>query len=164
MILQYFKRKENKEKKIAQNLYKKILYLSNSIHKKNSLFKEFNYNSSFEIVSIILIIFIKLNIKFRIENYKIINEYLISTFISDLDDSLRTKGIGDMSIGKYVKSYVKKFYYRLSRFPNNIEKIDYDAFLNYFNNFDIINNERKEEASSEFLKVYNNIKLSYKSE
>ena len=161
MILQYFKRKENKEKKIAQNLYKKILYQSNSIHKKNSFFRDFNYNSSFEIVSIILIIFIKLNIKFRIENYKLVNEYLVNTFISDLDESLRIKGIGDMSIGKYVKSYVKKFYFRLSRFPENIEEIDDVAFLNYFNNFDFISNKSKEEASMVFLKVFNKIKASY---
>ena len=76
MILHYFKRKENKDKQLAQDFYKKILYLSNSILKKNSFFKESNYNTSFEIVSIILIIYIKLNIKFNIKNYKKVNELL----------------------------------------------------------------------------------------
>ena len=42
---------------------------------------------------------------------------LLILFIKDLDESLSLRGIGDMSIGKYVKSYVKKFYFRLSKFP-----------------------------------------------
>ena len=29
-------------------------------------------------------------------------------FIRDIDHSLRLSGIGDMSIGKYVKTYVKE--------------------------------------------------------
>ena len=33
----------------------------------------------------------------------------MSNFINDLDKSFREVGIGDMSIGKYVKKYVKKF-------------------------------------------------------
>ena len=51
--------------------------------------------------------------------YSKVNDELVSLFISDLDESLREKGIGDMSIGKYVKSYVKKFYFRISKFPND---------------------------------------------
>ena len=36
-------------------------------------------------------------------------------FIRDIDHSLRLSGIGDMSIGKYVKTYAKKFYFRVSQ-------------------------------------------------
>ena len=49
------------------------------------------------------------------KKYQVVNEELVSLFIADLDESLREKGIGDMSIGKYVKSYVKKFYFRISK-------------------------------------------------
>ena len=163
MILHYFKGKENKDKQLAQNFYKKILYLSNSILNKNSFFKVSNYNTSFEIVSIILIIYIKLNIKFNFKNYKNINEHLINIFVLDLDDSLRSKGIGDMSIGKYVKSYIKKFYFRLSKFPYEIEKIEENDFLNYLQNFELITNKRHIEAAKVFLKVYNDILSSYKT-
>ena len=162
MVLQYFKRKENKEKIIAEDLYKKILYQSNNILKKNTFFEDHDYNSSFEIISIILVIFIKLNINFEIKNYKKINEYLVNTFVSDLDESLRVKGIGDMSIGKYVKSYVKKFYFRLSKFPLKIDEMDEDSFLNYFNNFEFINSNRNKEASKVFVNLFNNIRASYK--
>lgn len=162
MILHYFKRKENKDKKLAQDFYKKILYLSNSILNKNSFFKESNYNTSFEIVSIILIIYIKLNIKFNIKNHKNVNEYLINSFILDLDDSLRSKGIGDMSIGKYVKSYVKKFYFRLSKFPYETNKIDESHFLDYFQSFELVSSEKKIEAARVFLEAFNHLSDSYK--
>ena len=162
MILHYFKRKENKDKQLAQDFYKKILYLSNSILNKNSFFKESNYNTSFEIVSIILIIYIKLNIKFNIKNHKNVNEYLINNFILDLDDSLRSKGIGDMSIGKYVKSYVKKFYFRLSKFPYETDKIDENHFLDYFQSFELVSSEKKIEAAKVFLEIFNHLSESYK--
>ena len=162
MILHYFKRKENKDKQLAQDFYKKILYLSNSILNKNSFFKESNYNTSFEIVSIILIIYIKLNIKFNIKNHKNVNEYLIDNFVLDLDDSLRSKGIGDMSIGKYVKSYVKKFYFRLSKFPYETNKIDESHFLDYLQSFELVSSEKKIEAARVFLEVFNNLSDSYK--
>ena len=117
MILQYFKKKENKEQKIAAKQYKKILSESNIFLNENNFFKVKNYKISFEIVSIFLIMFIRINL---LENnrkkYLKVNDELISLFISDLDESLREKGIGDMSIGKYVKSYVKKFYFRKVNF------------------------------------------------
>ena len=34
------------------------------------------------------------------------NQVLMDYFIRDIDHSLRLSGIGDMSIGKYVKTYV----------------------------------------------------------
>ena len=110
MILQYLKKRENKEQIIATEQYKKILFESNRFINENNFFKTKDYKTSFEIVSIFLIMFIRKNL---LENnkkiYLKVNDELVSLFISDLDESLREKGIGDMSIGKYVKSYVKKF-------------------------------------------------------
>ena len=80
-------------------------------------------------------------------------------FISDLDESLREKGIGDMSIGKYVKSYVKKFYFRISKFPedNDLYKnkhfIDYHKITNLFENDDYNNVSRK--FNEKFIKFMN---------
>ncbi len=142
MILHYFKKKENKEKIIATDQYKKILYESSSFLNDNNFFKVKDYKASFEIVSIFIIMFIRKNL--LEENRKLylkVNEELISLFITDLDDSLREKGIGDMSIGKYVKSYVKKFYFRISKFPNDNNLYRNESFINYLKMTDLIKNE-----------------------
>ena len=150
MILQYFKKKENKEQIIANEQYKKILFESKIFLDENNFFKIKNYKVSFEIVSIFLIMFIKKNLlEVDRKLFSIVNDELVSIFISDLDESLREKGVGDMSIGKYVKSYVKKFYFRLSKFPvdNNLYKnksfIEYLKLTDLIKNDDYINVSRK---------------------
>ena len=150
MILQYFKKKENKEQIIATKQYKQVIYESNIFLNDNDFFIKKDYKTSFEIVSIFLIMFIRINLlqKNR-KKYLTINDELVSLFIADLDESLREKGIGDMSIGKYVKSYVKKFYFRISKFPddnnlyNNAKFIKYLKTINLIKNEDYINVSRK---------------------
>ena len=156
MILHYFTKKENNDKKIAQEFYKKILYQSNNLLKKNKFFKKSDFNSSFEIVSIFLIFYIKLHIQFKTTNYKKINEYLIETFVLDLDDSLRSKGIGDMSIGKYVKSYVKKFYFRISKFPHDNNLYKNNDFIEYLKLTDLIKNDNYVYVSRIFNDKFSN--------
>ena len=150
MILQYFKKKENKEQIIATKQYKKILSESTNFLKDNDFFKAKDFKTSFEIVSIFIIMFIRKNLlEDNRKEYLKVNEELVSLFILDLDESLREKGIGDMSIGKYVKSYVKKFYFRISKFPNdnNLYKneyfIEYLRITNLIKNDDYINVSRK---------------------
>ena len=150
MILQYFKKKENKEQIIATKQYKKILYESNIFLNDNNFFIVRDYRTSFEIVSIFLIMFFRINLlQNNKKKYLVVNDKLVSLFIADLDESLREKGIGDMSIGKYVKSYVKKFYFRVSKFPddnnlyNNETFIDYLKITNLIKNEDYINVSRK---------------------
>tara|TARA_A100000164_G_scaffold361194_1_gene375688 strand:- start:635 stop:1126 length:492 start_codon:yes stop_codon:yes gene_type:complete len=150
MILQYFKKKENKVQIIANKQYNKIILESTIFLNENNFFKVRDYKTSFEIVSIFLIMFIRINLlkenKFK---YLKVNDELISLFINDLDKSLREKGIGDMSIGKYVKSYVKKFYFRVSKFPddnniyNNESFIEYLRITNLIKNDDYLNVSRK---------------------
>ena len=61
MILQYFKNKENKEQIIATDQYKKILLESSKFLDENTFFKTRDYKTSFEIVSIFIIMFILLH-------------------------------------------------------------------------------------------------------
>ncbi len=161
MILHYFKKKEKNGKHSANEIYKKILIESKQLLIDNSFFEQKNYNTSFEIVSIFLIINIKLNIEFKVDNYQLINEELINTFVEDLDESLRSKGIGDMSIGKYVKSYVKKFYFRLSKFPKEYSKIDNNFFSNYLENLNFIQKEKILVAANTFFYIFRDLKESY---
>ena len=151
MILQYFKKKENKEQILATQQYKKILSESILFLNDKNLFIKKNYNTSFEIISIFLIMFIRKNLLENDRNlYLKVNDELVSLFISDLDESLREKGIGDMSIGKYVKSYVKKFYFRLSKFPidNNLYKNE--LFIEYLKMTNLIKNNEYEKVSRLF--------------
>ena len=141
MILQYFKKKENKDQIIATKQYKTILVESNIFLSDNNFFKVKDYKTSFEIVSIFLIMFIRKNLLEHDKNqYLKVNEKLVSLFIADLDESLREKGIGDMSIGKYVKSYVKKFYYRISKFPIDNNLYNNPSFIEYLKITDLIKN------------------------
>ena len=161
MILHYFKKKENIEKKRAKTIYSAILKKSNIFLNNNSFFINKNYNSSFEVVSIFLIIFINLNISNNYKNFKKINEYLISLLISDLDESLRSKGIGDMSIGKYVKSYVKKFYFRLKKFPKNYNFKNTEDLNDYMNIVYSLKENKFIDLSIRINEKYHEIKKSY---
>ena len=151
MILQYFKKKENKEQIIAIDQYKKILAESNLFLNENSFFKLKNYKVSFEIVSIFLIMFIRINLlEYNRKLYLKVNDELLSLFISDLDESLREKGIGDMSIRKYVKSYVKKFYFRISKFPDDNNLYKNESFIEYLKLIDLIKNDDYVNVSRKF--------------
>ena len=151
MILQYLKKKENKEQIIAIEQYKKIIFESNLFLNENNFFKFKNYKTSFEIVSIFLIMFIRKNL---LENnrktFLKVNDELITLFISDLDESLREKGIGDISIGKYVKSYVKKFYFRISKFPEDNNLYKNESFIEYLQITDLIKNNDYVNVSRKF--------------
>ena len=151
MILHYFKKKENKEQIIANKQYKHVICESKIFLNENNFFITKDYKTSFEIVSIFLIMFIRRNLLENDRNlYLKVNDELVSLFISDLDESLREKGIGDMSIGKYVKSYVKKFYFRLSKFPidNNLYKNE--LFIEYLKMTNLIKNNEYEKVSRLF--------------
>ena len=151
MILQYLKKKENKEEIIAKHQYKQILLESNIFLNKNNFFKIKDYKTSFEIVSIFLIMYIRKNLQEEHKKkYFKINNKLISLFISDLDESLREKGIGDMSIGKYVKSYVKKFYFRISKFPNDNNLYKNESFIEYLKITNLIKNDDYINVSRKF--------------
>ena len=82
--------------------------------------------------------------------YLKVNDELMSLFISDLDESLREKGIGDMSIGKYVKSYVKKFYYRIRKFPDDNNLYNNQSFIEYLKMIDLIKNDDYSNVSRIF--------------
>ena len=158
MILQYLKKRENKEQIIATEQYKKILFESNRFINENNFFKTKDYKTSFEIVSIFLIMFIRKNL---LENnkkiYLKVNDELVSLFISDLDESLREKGIGDMSIGKYVKSYVKKFYFRISKFPKNNDLYKNELFIEYLKITDLFKNDDYVDVSRKFNDKFGNL-------
>ena len=157
MILQYFNKKENKDQTIATDQYKIILTESNLFLNENNFFKVKNYKTSFEIVSIFLIMFLRKNLlENNRELYLKVNDKLVSMFISDIDESLREKGIGDISIGKYVKSYVKKFYFRITKFPKDNNVFKNETFIEYLKIIDLIKNDDYVNVSRKFQDKFTN--------
>ena len=126
----------------------KIIYLETiksvkKITKKLYLTEKLNFNHTFEITSLLLFcIFFgsKTSSKFN-KNDINNNQILMDYFIRDIDHSLRLGGIGDMSIGKYVKTYVKKFYFRVSELEklfSKSENFNNNKFNEYLIKYNII--------------------------
>ena len=87
-------------------------------------------------------------------------------FIRDIDHSLRLSGIGDMSIGKYVKRYVKKFYFRVSELENFFsrkEDFNNNEFNEYLIKYNIIyiNNEKYSSKIISISKVVNPVNRTF---
>tara|TARA_Y100001970_G_scaffold277480_1_gene381719 strand:+ start:10063 stop:10557 length:495 start_codon:yes stop_codon:yes gene_type:complete len=141
MILQYFKKKENEYKLIADSVYISSLKLSKNLIDQK-FFKEKNFDSSFELITIILILYFHIFNKFDNPKYKKINDFIFANFVNDLDKGLRDLGVSDMQIGKYVKKYVKKFYFRLKKIDlilDDFSKNKVELYLNSLKNIDKLN-------------------------
>jgi hypothetical protein len=159
MILQYFKKKENEYKIKSDKIYLIILNKSKSLLNKK-YFNEISFSISFELISILLIYYLKFSKNKDKGSKKRVNEELMKNLVNDLDKSLRDIGISDMSIGKYVKKYVKKFYFRLKILDTIFEKDNYKELLNYLNSLESINknnsNELANHLSEFFMQIKNN--------
>ena len=154
MVLQYFKKKENEYKYKADIIYTDILERTKLLINQGYL-KENDFDSSFEIISVFLIFYFKYN---NLKSKQKINDELMSNFINDLDKSFREIGIGDMSIGKYVKKYVKKFYYRLKILDSILKKNDEKILSDYLNNLNFVKKLKQHNFNSEILEILREIK------
>ena len=159
MILQYFKKKENKYKIKSDNIYLNILNKSKLLLNKK-YFHKTDFSTSFELISILLIYYLKFLKHKDMHTKKRVNEELMKNLVNDLDKSLRDVGISDMSIGKYVKKYVKKFYYRLKVLDPMFENDNNEELLNYLNSLKFVNKQNSRELvnqiSAFFLQIKNN--------
>ena len=159
MILQYFKKKENEYKIKSDIIYLNILEKSKSLLNRK-YFNEIDFGVSFELISIFLIYNLKFFKNKDIASKKRVNEELMKNLVNDLDKSLRDIGISDMSIGKYVKKYVKKFYYRLKILDPIFRNDNYEELVNYLNSLKSVNkknsSELVDELSEFFLQIKNN--------
>ena len=160
MLLHYFYKKENKEKNYVNNIYSKNIKLSiRFIQSSNYILKK-DFQTSFEIFSLFLIFHLKNFKDFKIKNYKKINEELINLFVNDLDYSFREIGIGDMKIGKYVKTFIKKFYFRLSAMEEILNTKDLNKSVEFVSNLNIIKKNQITRATKEMLNIYLKIQSS----
>ena len=146
MILQYFKKKENEYKIKSDKIYLNILNKSKFLLIKK-YFNQIDFSVSFELICILLIFHLKFLKDKDIDSNKVVNEKLMKNLVNDLDNSFRDLGISDMSIGKYVKKYVKKFYYRLKILDPIFENDNYEELLNYLNSLEFVNKNKLSKNS-----------------
>ena len=149
MFLHHFIKKENNDQKIAKKIYLSIITLINLILDNKDLKLRRDFNSSFELMTILMFT-IFYSYKGNVKN-KSINQQIMDLYIIDLDKSLREIGIGDMSIGKYVKAYIKKFYYRISKLENIFTDNNISEFKMYLADMKIHNDLKNIQILSEFL-------------
>jgi len=133
MFLHYLNRKENKDKTKAKIFYKDLILIAKNILSKNNIFlKKEDFNVSIEILSILLVVVINVFNKNSNKSSKKISQYLINLFIEDLDNTFRMIGISDMKVGKYVKTYVKKFYFRVIKFDIILKDLNHKEWKLFF--------------------------------
>jgi len=160
MLLHYFYKKENKEKNYVNDIYSKNLTLSVKFIQSGNYILKKNFQTSFEIFSLFLIFHLKSFKDFKIKNYEKINEELIKLFVNDLDYSFREIGIGDMKIGKYVKTFIKKFYFRLKTMEEILNSKDLNKTIEFVSKLNIIKKNHINTASKEMLNIYLKIQSS----
>tara|TARA_Y100000590_G_scaffold70056_1_gene76424 strand:+ start:630 stop:1148 length:519 start_codon:yes stop_codon:yes gene_type:complete len=156
MLLQYLKIKENDQKKKARLFYNKIIKEVEHFTKKSNFSLKNEFNTTFELTIMLLFIVFHINKS----NFKEINQYIMDIFIEDLDFSFRKIGIGDMSIGKYVKKHVNKIYFRFKKFEKIFKDNNFDEFEFFLSKIDILKSNEKQDEFSVYLYEYikNNLK------
>ena len=161
MLLHYFYKKENKEKNYVKDIYSKNLRLSVKFIKTNKYILKEDFQTSFEIFSLFLIFHLKNFKDFKMKNHIKINQELMNLFVNDLDYSFREIGIGDMKIGKYVKTFIKKFYFRLSAMEEILNTKDLNKSVEFISNLNIIKKNQITRATKEMLNIYLKIQQFY---
>ena len=157
MFLQYFKIKRNNYTKQTLFIYQEIVNLSNYFIKNSLNDKNYNFDEVFEIFSIVTVFYLKKLKDTNTQKNNEISQRIIDNFIKDLDQNFREKGIGDMSIGKYVKKYVKKFYYRLKILDEILKENEYINLANYIQKFGLANHGNIKKITEDLKILYEDI-------
>ena len=158
MFFKYFNSKKNNLNNESFSLYQEIVNHSNSFIKNNLNHRNLNFNEVFEIFSVVIIFYLKKLKDKKNEESKILSQAIIDNFVKDLDQHFREQGIGDMSIGKYVKKYVKKFYFRLKILDPIFENHNYKEFENYLNSKEFVNKKNLKTLVSDLSEFFELIK------
>ena len=157
MFLQYFKIKRKNHQKQTLSIYQDIVNHSNHFINNSLNNKHFNFDEIFEIFSIITVFYLKKLKDRKTQKSKEVSQIIINNFIKDLDINFREKGIGDMSIGKYVKKYVKKFYYRLKILDEVLKEDKGINFNDYLQKFGIVKHGNHQKITDDLNLLYNDI-------
>ena len=148
MILHYLKKKDNQDTKLYKKLYVDIVHSTKLIAKNKLNIVDINFQITFEIVTILLFcIFFGQKSKKSID-LKNKNQILMNIFIEDIEHSLRLSGL-DMTLGKHVKSYLRKFYFRISELELIFSSKNYSKFVQYLIKYNL-NNQKIDDYELNF--------------
>ena len=75
---------------------------------------------------------------------------------------MREIGIGDMSIGKHVKKYVKKFYFRIKKIDKLLNNFQKSEFIDYLSAIKSVNINNISFFADEIMGLYKEIKQNSK--
>jgi len=150
----FFKKKKYNAKKL-KDVLNKIIKISNSI----SFNKKFKIPESFYArYEIILILIFLLYLRLKNEKVNKIKIQIICNYLFEyLDYSLREIGIGDLSVGKKVKTLARIFSFRMKSYEESV-KIDFKNIKKLIKKF-IYKNKVKKGNLDNF---YNYINSQYK--
>ena len=152
-----FKKKENKDTELSNNLYKEIIDITNKILSFNLNIKESNFNIVFEgIVLVLFCFFTKINNEINNSKNKELNQKLMNLFTKDIDHSLRMAGI-DMSLGKILKKYIKKFYFRLSELDKIFKGNNLKEFKRYLIKYNLLDFLDKNQIDNTVSDIFNKL-------
>ena len=150
----FFKKKKYNTKKIEDSL-NNIIKISNSV----SFNKKFKVPESFYARYEIILIFIFL-LYLRLKNEKVnkMKIQIIYNYLFEyLDYSLREIGIGDLSVGKRVKTLARIFSFRMKLYEESV-KIDFISIKKLIKKFVYKNKVKKRNLDN----FYNYINSQYK--
>ena len=162
MFLKYFNLNKNNLNNQSFYFYQEIVNHSNDFIKNNLNNRKLDFNEVFEIFSVVIIFYLKKLKDKNNEESKILSQAIIDNFVKDLDQHFREQGIGDMSIGKYVKKYVKKFYFRLKTLDTIFQKKNELDINEYLKKIDFLLNEDNAKINENLVNLYNIILIEKK--
>ena len=150
----FFKKKKYNTKKLKDSL-NNIIKISNSV----SFNKKFKVPESFYVRYEIILIFIFL-LYLRLKNEKVnkMKIQIIYNYLFEyLDYSLREIGIGDLSVGKRVKTLARIFSFRMKLYEESV-KIDFISIKKLIKKYVYKNKVKKRNLDN----FYNYINSQYK--
>ncbi|MDP1975672.1 MAG: ubiquinol-cytochrome C chaperone family protein [Alphaproteobacteria bacterium] len=111
---------QNRYKKPAYSLYQRLVEQARSPLFYETLKIEDSIKGRFELI--LIHAFLVLH---RLKKHKKLGQNLFDLLFYDLDRSIRELGVGDLSVGKKIKSFAELFYARIECYEKGLDDFDF---------------------------------------
>lgn len=122
---------QNRYKKPAYSLYQRLVEQARSPWFYEVLKIEDSIKGRFELI--LIHAFLVLH---RLKKQKKLAQHLFDLLFYDLDRSIRELGVGDLSVGKKIKSFAELFYARIECYEKGLNDLDFlkQSLIVFFEN------------------------------